>query len=100
MNAPTPISALNTMPDTDPQETAEWRDAFAALVATHGPERTRFILDELARAAHAARVGWQPELNTPHVNTIAAQAQPVFPGDLAVEERLASLGADIVRVRD
>ena len=91
MNAPTPISALNTMPDTDPQETAEWRDAFAALVAAQGPERARFILDELARAAHARRVGWQPELNTPHVNTIAAQQQPVFPGDLAVEERLASL---------
>ena len=65
MNAPTPISALNTMPDTDPQETAEWRDAFAALVAAQGPERARFILDELARAAHARRVGWQPELNTP-----------------------------------
>ncbi len=77
--------------DVDPQETAEWRDAFAALVATQGPERARFMLDELARAAHAAQVGWQPELNTPHVNTIAALQQPAFPGDLALEERLASL---------
>jgi pyruvate dehydrogenase E1 component len=36
-------------------------------------------------------VGWQPERNTPYVNTIAAESQPVFPGDLALEERLASL---------
>ncbi|MDE2416021.1 MAG: pyruvate dehydrogenase (acetyl-transferring), homodimeric type, partial [Comamonadaceae bacterium] len=91
MNVPTALSTLSTMADIDPQETAEWRDAFAALVASQGPGRARFVLDELARAAHTAQVGWQPELNTPYVNTIAAQAQPVFPGDLAVEERLASL---------
>ena len=77
--------------DTDGQETAEWRDAFPALLATPGPARARFILDTLADAAHRAQVGWQPALNTPYVNTIAAPAQPAFPGDLAVEERLASL---------
>ena len=37
--------------DIDPQETAEWREAFAALVQQHGPERARFVLDELARLA-------------------------------------------------
>jgi pyruvate dehydrogenase E1 component len=77
--------------DTDPQETAEWREAFLALVATEGPERARFVLDELARMARAQRVGWQPGLNTPYVNTVAVQDQGVFPGDLAVEERLASI---------
>ncbi|MHA7601750.1 alpha-ketoglutarate dehydrogenase [Alicycliphilus sp. T452] len=94
MNACTPPSTpstAGTAVDTDPQETAEWRDAFAALVATQGPQRARFVLDELARAAHAGQVGWRPDLNSPYVNTIAAQAQPVFPGDLAIEERLASL---------
>ena len=35
-------------PDTDPQETQEWRDAFAALLAGQGAGRARFILDELA----------------------------------------------------
>jgi pyruvate dehydrogenase E1 component len=77
--------------DADPGETAEWRDAFAALIAAHGAERARFMLDELATLAHAARIGWQPELNTPYVNTIAVDQQPVYPGDLAIEERLASL---------
>ncbi|WP_404302210.1 alpha-ketoglutarate dehydrogenase [Alicycliphilus denitrificans] len=94
MNAPispTTLYPANGAVDSDPQETAEWRDAFLALVATQGPERARFMLDELTRAAHSSRVGWKPELNTPYVNTIAAQAQPAFPGDLAVEERLASL---------
>ena len=79
------------MTDLDPQETKEWRDAFAALVAAQGPERACFVLDELARQARTARVGWQPELCTPYVNTIGVDQQPVFPGDLAVEERLGSL---------
>ena len=77
--------------DPDPQETAEWRDAFAALIAANGPERARQILDALAAQARAQRIGWQPELCTPYVNTIAVDAQPAFPGDLAVEERIASL---------
>ncbi|MGJ7604709.1 alpha-ketoglutarate dehydrogenase [Variovorax sp. LT1R20] len=77
--------------DPDPAETAEWRDAFLALAQTHGPQRARQMLVELARVARQQRIGWQPELATPYVNTIAAEDQPPFPGDLAVEERLASL---------
>ena len=77
--------------DADPRETQEWREAFEALIASQGPERARFVLDELARLARARQLGWQPELNTPALNTIAAQDQPVFPGDLAIEERLGSL---------
>ena len=35
MNAPTPLATLADI-DTDPQETTEWREAFAALVAAEG----------------------------------------------------------------
>jgi len=96
MNAPTPLATLATLaaaasPDTDPQETAEWRDALQALVASGGPERARFLLDELNRLAGQLRVDWRPGLNTPYVNTVSVQEQGVFPGDLAIEERLASI---------
>ncbi|MDL9999026.1 alpha-ketoglutarate dehydrogenase [Variovorax sp. J22P240] len=96
MNAPISPDQLRalldmSLHDADPVETAEWRDAFVALAETHGPERARWMLDELARMARAQRIGWQPELSTPYVNTIAVEAQPAFPGDLAIEERLASL---------
>jgi pyruvate dehydrogenase E1 component len=89
MNAPSDLDIL--LADTDPTETQEWRDAFMSLVEHAGSARARHVLDELARLAQAQRVGWQPHPNTPYVNTIAAEAQPPFPGDLAVEERLASL---------
>ena len=77
--------------DVDPAETAEWRDAFLALVATEGPARARFVLDQLANLARSPQVAWSPELVTPYVNTIAVDQQPAFPGDLAIEEKLASL---------
>ena len=78
-------------PDTNPQETAEWQDAFSALVAAEGAERAKEILNTLASQARVQRIGWQPELCTPYVNSIAVDQQPKFPGDLAIEERLASL---------
>ncbi|QRR34860.1 alpha-ketoglutarate dehydrogenase [Hydrogenophaga sp. YM1] len=77
--------------DPDPQETAEWQDAFLSLLQTQGPSRARQMLDGLVALARRERVGWRPRLNTPYVNTIAAEQQPPFPGDLAIEERLASL---------
>ena len=80
---------INT--DPDPQETAEWLDAFEALAATYGPARARQLLDALSRSARARRIGWQPELCTPYVNTIHVDEQPSFPGDLAIEERIAAL---------
>ena len=86
-----PVDAAGFPDDDNPSETAEWRDAFLSLVAANGPARGRQILGELARLAASQRLGWRPELNTPYVNTIAAQDQPPFPGDLAIEERLGSL---------
>ena len=77
--------------DVEPEETAEWRDALVSLVAAHGPARARFILDQLAAMARGPQIGWSPELVTPYVNTIAVDRQPPFPGDLAIEEKLASL---------
>jgi pyruvate dehydrogenase E1 component len=77
--------------DPDPEETAEWREALLSLIGSQGPERARQILDELATVARQQRTGWQPELNTPYMNTIAVDDQPVFPGDLATEERLVAI---------
>ena len=77
--------------DTDPQETAEWRAALASLRAAAGPKRVRQILDMLAAEARDPAIGWMPAHGTPYVNSIGAAQQPPFPGDLAIEERLASL---------
>ena len=93
MNAPYEphVNAMLQALDIDPQETAEWREALLALIGTQGPARARQILDELAIVARQQRTGWQPDLNTPYMNTIAVEDQPDFPGDLATEERLVAI---------
>ncbi|MDR4125498.1 alpha-ketoglutarate dehydrogenase [Yanghanlia caeni] len=82
---------LAMMQDPDPEETAEWREAFQALVQAHGPQRARQMLDELASLAQQMHIAWRPQLCTPYVNTVAVHEQPRFPGDLEIEEHLASL---------
>ncbi|MBL8527917.1 MAG: pyruvate dehydrogenase (acetyl-transferring), homodimeric type, partial [Burkholderiales bacterium] len=78
-------------PDIDPTETREWLDAFDALLASEGAERATFILRKLLDRARAKRVRMPPVLNTPYCNTIALADQPQFPGNLEVEQRLASI---------
>ncbi|OWT59213.1 alpha-ketoglutarate dehydrogenase [Candidimonas nitroreducens] len=77
--------------DIDPEETVEWREAFEALLASWGPARGVFILQELHRMAHDARLAWTPGGETACVNTIAAEDEPDFPGDLDLEQRLAAI---------
>ena len=77
--------------DIDPSETAEWAEAFINSIAANGEERGKHLLDMLIRTAHQQQIGWSPELVTPLVNTITVAKQGVFPGDLAIEEKIASL---------
>ena len=98
MNSPTPINAVlraatatRAAIDSDPQETAEWHEAFYSLLATQGPQRAAFMLDELARLAQATRVQWTPPRLTPYVNSIPVDRQPPFPGDLSLEENLGAI---------
>ena len=77
--------------DVDPQETEEWHDALLSMLQVRGSARVAFMLDQQVRWARQAGVAWCAPRGTPYVNTIAAEDQPVFPGDLVIEERLASL---------
>ncbi|MCU0896394.1 MAG: alpha-ketoglutarate dehydrogenase [Burkholderiales bacterium] len=78
-------------PDAEPAETREWLDAFDALVEAEGAERASFILRKLVDRARGKRVRMPPVLNTPYRNTIGLAEQPQFPGNLEVEERIASV---------
>ncbi len=86
------MSAAETLQDEfDPEEVAEWCDAFKAIVAHSGPERARQVLDAVAAMARAPAIAWQPARGTSYVNTVVVEQQPDFPGDLAIEEKLVSI---------
>ncbi|MFZ4472015.1 MAG: alpha-ketoglutarate dehydrogenase [Limnohabitans sp.] len=86
-----PIDLAHWAQDTNPEETAEWREALLSLLANEGPERVNQILNSLTTVARQHRTGWLPDLNTPYVNSISVDDQPEFPGDIQIEERLTSI---------
>ncbi len=74
--------------DPDPQETQEWLDAMRAVVAVEGPDRARALLEELVAEARNAGAHVSLGFETPYVNTIPLDEQPVMPGDPELEARL------------
>jgi pyruvate dehydrogenase E1 component len=80
-----------TSDQDDNQELAEWCDALQGVVSYAGPERARDLLDAITKIARDPSIGWQPVHGTPYVNTVTVEEQPVFPGDLAIEEQLVSI---------
>jgi len=78
--------------DIDPIETKEWLDAFASLVKHEGPERARFIIGQLLDKATQKGIDTGVSaVSTPYMNTIPLSAQPDYPGDLALEERIDAI---------
>ncbi len=76
------------LPDTDPEETAEWVDSFDAVLDAHGKSRARFLLMKLLERARSQQVGFPATVSTPYVNTIPPDQEPWFPGDEDVERRI------------
>jgi pyruvate dehydrogenase E1 component len=73
--------------DHDPLETREWLDALRSLVAHEGTGRAQFILEKLLASAReqGIQLAGAPIPVTPYRNTIAAEEEPSYPGDLALE---------------
>ena len=71
----TQFELMNAL-DLDPQETQEWQEAFAQTLSENGPERARYLLSSLAQWALNRQVQWNPNLITPHINTISADKHP------------------------
>ncbi len=76
--------------DKDPIETREWLESLASLVKREGKERAEYILQTLLDAAqkYGVPVAAGTDIKTPYTNTIPANKQPDYPGDLEQEAAL------------
>ncbi len=79
---------VHQIPDTDPQETAEWIESLDAVAATGGRRRSRFLLAKLMERGRQLGVGVPSSTSTPYINTIPPEEEPVYPGDLEIESRI------------
>jgi pyruvate dehydrogenase E1 component len=77
--------------DTDPQETQEWLEALDAVVRVAGHDRALALLRLLEEQAQQRGIVANVPPYSAYRNTIPAEHEGAYPGDLAVEERLTSI---------
>jgi len=83
-----PTSLPGAANDADAQETREWTDALAAVIAVEGRERGHFLIEQLLDHARQQGIDLPFSANTAYVNTIAPEDEAQFPGNVDIEERL------------
>src|SRR5947207_1461046 len=76
--------------DLDTVETKEWLDALDGVLQTEGPERARFLLSQMRHKAVRNGVEIPFTANTPYINSIPPDRQPLFPGHREIERRIKS----------
>ncbi|MEN8008376.1 MAG: pyruvate dehydrogenase (acetyl-transferring), homodimeric type [Candidatus Krumholzibacteriota bacterium] len=72
-------------------ENAEWRESLDYVLKEQGAERVVQILRLLQTRAQEHGVSIPFTANTPYINTIPLQDQPVFPGNRSLERRIKSI---------
>lgn len=77
--------------DSDPQETAEWLEAWDQILDNDSQQRASYLLNTLSTRAKAAGLETDPQFNTPYVNTIRAEDEFPYPGDLEIERSIKSI---------
>ncbi|MGW7753706.1 pyruvate dehydrogenase (acetyl-transferring), homodimeric type [Streptomyces violaceusniger] len=83
-------SALDQLPDRDPEETAEWGASLDAVAQAAGSHRASYLMRRTLERAESTGLALPPLLESDYVNTIPTAAEPAFPGDEAMESRITA----------
>ncbi|MGI9306406.1 MAG: pyruvate dehydrogenase (acetyl-transferring), homodimeric type, partial [Gammaproteobacteria bacterium] len=78
------------IPDLDPEETREWRDALESVIAACGPERAHFLLEKLINQARQNGAYLPYSANTAYLNTIPPSREQKSPGNHEYEAKIRS----------
>jgi len=81
---------MDRIPDIDPQETREWLEALEGVLATQGPDRAHFLIEQLIDKARRSGAYLPFSANTAYINTIPHERQARIPGDQNLEHRIRS----------
>lgn len=79
---------VHQLPDTDPAETTEWLESLDAAIEHHGPNRGRYMMARIGERAEQLGIGYLKPTSSPYINTIPADQEVPYPGDLEIEKRI------------
>ena len=78
--------------DTLSEDFEEWTESIDAIYAEYGEQGVREILRNLQDHVLSLNVPLnEATLNTPYINSIPLEAQPIYPGDIDLEERIENI---------
>ncbi len=85
--------AVNNKPniEMDDIEIKEWLSSLDYVLEHGTPERAQHLLQQLQIRAQMAGITIPFSVNTPYVNTITPDKQPVYPGNREIERRIKSI---------
>ena len=86
-----PNGLPTNLPDTDPEETSEWLASLDSMVDTDGLNRARYVMLKLLEEARTKHLDLPALTATDYVNTIPADVEPAYPGDVDLERRFRRL---------
>ncbi|MBN2412671.1 pyruvate dehydrogenase (acetyl-transferring), homodimeric type [candidate division KSB1 bacterium] len=72
-------------------ELKEWLESLDYVIREGGDQRVSSLLHELQQRAYQKGVKLPFSANTPYINTIPAEEQPVYPGNREIERRIKSI---------
>jgi pyruvate dehydrogenase E1 component len=72
-------------------ENREWLESLDYVYKNQGPDSVRQLLRSLQAQAQQRGVQFHFTANTPYINTIPVERQPVFPGSREIERRIKSI---------
>jgi pyruvate dehydrogenase E1 component len=78
----------NNFSDIDPEETQEWLAALDAVLEIDGQDRATYLLKALIQKINPNNLNINNQaISTAYLNSIPVNAQPIYPGDLALEKK-------------
>jgi pyruvate dehydrogenase E1 component len=81
----------NDVSGIEPDELEEWFESLDDVLFRYGPQRLQELLINLQERAYLRGVTLPFTANTPYVNTIPADEQPRYPGNIEIERRIKSI---------
>ncbi|MCB0326826.1 MAG: pyruvate dehydrogenase (acetyl-transferring), homodimeric type [Bdellovibrionales bacterium] len=72
-------------------EIKEWIDSLRSVASAEGSDQVRLILEHLGQEAERQGINPFQRSQTPYTNTISVSAQPTYPGDTEIEQKIENI---------
>ena len=82
---------LSQLPDTNPDETAEWLESLESVLHGGTRDRAAYLLRTIVQRARELGIDLPGGVQTPYINSVPAEGEPDLPLNADIEKRVRRL---------